>query len=264
MRAPDPEAALPRARRRRGEHRLSSRSRLLLEHFTAAQRSLSRAETAAMTTIRSSARRSPAAADGARRRLLGGWSAASPVDGDRQDEDRRPEPRRAHATPPSRRARPSPRTTSTSATRPGVVFITRRGHAADATRRSTSSAAAAARHRDRLRLRDRQGRPHPHQRPRRRRRQQRSRSASATSKTVDAKVARQGRRATDVALLKVDPDGLRPHAARRSATSNERRGRRPGGRDRQPVRPRPHAHDRHRVARCSASSRRRTASRSTT
>ena len=52
--------------------------------------------------------------------------------------------------------------------------------------------------------------------------------------------------ATDVALLKVDApaDQLHPLAARRLL---EGRSRRPGGRDRQPVRPRPHRDQRHRL-----------------
>ncbi len=43
------------------------------------------------------------------------------------------------------------------------------------------------------------------------------------------------------------PEGPQAQAARRSATRGRVAGRRPDGRDRQPVRPRPHAHDRRRL-----------------
>ena len=64
-------------------------------------------------------------------------------------------------------------------------------------------------------------------------------------KTVDAEVRRPGHVSTDVALLKVnaDDDDLHPLTL---GDSLQGRGRRPGRRDRQPVRPRPHRHDRHR------------------
>ena len=67
---------------------------------------------------------------------------------------------------------------------------------------------------------------------------------------------------TDLALLKVDPEGL--DLSPLALGSSERPGRRPGDRDRQPLRPRPHADHRRRSRRSSARSRRPTASRSTT
>ena len=70
-------------------------------------------------------------------------------------------------------------------------------------------------------------------------------------------------KSTDLALLKIDPKGVEPAAAGARLLARPA-GRRPDDRDRQPVRPRPHADDRRRVARCSARSRRPTASRSTT
>ena len=79
-------------------------------------------------------------------------------------------------------------------------------------------------------------------------------------KTLDAKLVGQDA-STDLALLKVSATNLKPLALGDSSTVA---GRRPGLRDRQPVRPRPHAHHRRRVARCSARSPRPTASRSTT
>ena len=61
-------------------------------------------------------------------------------------------------------------------------------------------------------------RRHPHQRPRGRRRRPTSRVQFADKQT--RRRARWSARtpSTDLALLKVDPDGRRPHAARRSAT----------------------------------------------
>ena len=55
---------------------------------------------------------------------------------------------------------------------------------------------------------------------------------------------------TDLALLKVDPDGAELHPLALGLVQG-RAGRRPGDRDRQPVRPRPHAHHRRRLRRCS-------------
>ena len=85
-----------------------------------------------------------------------------------------------------------------------------------------------------------------HQRPRRRRRRQdRSQARRLRQGPTRPKVVGTDP-STDVALLKVDApaDQLHPLAARRLL---EGRSRRPGGRDRQPVRPRPHRHQRHRL-----------------
>ena len=89
-----------------------------------------------------------------------------------------------------------------------------------------------------------------------------TRAASPTARRVDAKVVGKDA-STDLALLKVDPEGPRPQAARARRLAS-RPGRRPDDRDRQPVRPRPHAHHRRRVGAAAPDHRRRTASRSTT
>ena len=62
----------------------------------------------------------------------------------------------------------------------------------------------------------------------------------------------------DLAVLRVPTEGLTLHPLQLGDSSTVR-GRRTGARDRQPVRPRPHAHDRRRSRRCSARSPRPTA-----
>ena len=85
----------------------------------------------------------------------------------------------------------------------------------------------------------------PHQRARRRRRHQGHGAVRRTSKIVEAKIL--GRDAsTDLAVLKVDPTGLDLEPLMLGILKG-RPGRRPDDRDRQPVRPRPHADDRRRL-----------------
>ena len=106
--------------------------------------------------------------------------------------------------------------------------------------------------------------PHPHQRPRRRRREQdRGHARRLRQRTARE---REGRRQGPLAPTSRCSRSTRrptasPAAARRLVAGP---GRRPGRRDRQPVRARPHRHRRDRLARSSARSSRPTASRSTT
>ncbi len=99
--------------------------------------------------------------------------------------------------------------------------------------------AAAAGHRDRLGVRDRPATARSS--PTRTSSTARRRSACtfADKQRVDAKVVGKDR-STDLALLKVDPKRPEPHAAD-PRLGQGRPGRRPGRRDRQPVRPGPHA-----------------------
>ena len=110
--------------------------------------------------------------------------------------------------------------------------------------RARRSALEPGRRGDRHRLRDRPRRPRPDELPRRRRRhevtvgfERRPRRRRRECSARDA--------SNDLALLQVDPDGRARAAA--AGRLEHRAGRRPGARDRQPVRARPHAHDRRRV-----------------
>ena len=120
----------------------------------------------------------------------------------------------------------------------------------------------AARRGDRLGLRHRQERRHPHQRPRRRRRGEGHASSSPTREDVSAKIVGRDP-STDLALLQGRPRRARPPAAD-AGVGQGRPGRRPDDRDRQPVRPRPHADHRRRVGPAAADPGARTASRSAT
>ncbi len=94
--------------------------------------------------------------------------------------------------------------------------------------------------RNRLRLRRLRRRLHRHQRPRRRGRQRPIKAKIGDGKTLDAKLVGQDA-STDLALLKVDATNLKPLALGDSSTVAGRRSR---VRDRQSLRPRPHAHHR--------------------
>ena len=102
----------------------------------------------------------------------------------------------------------------------------------------------------------------PHELPRRRERRSRSRSASRQARPSSAKIV--GKDPLE------RPRGAAGRARRPDARpltlgdSSDGAGRRPGARDRQPVRPRPHAHDRRRLGAAAPDHRARTASRSTT
>ena len=93
-------------------------------------------------------------------------------------------------------------------------------------------------------LRDRQGAATSSPTPTSSRARRRSTVNFGDDKTDDAKIVGTDT-STDVALLKVNADkkALQPLSL---GDSSKAAGRRPGGRDRQPVRPRPHGHDRHR------------------
>ena len=187
-----------------------------------------------------------------RRRRRRRRSASSRACDARRRRQRRPRPSssRRRSAPPSdagdARQRPD-RARHLQARRAGRRLRPRRRSSSRRSRRSTSACPRSSGRGHRLGLRDRQRRAHPHQRPRRRRRAEGHASSSQTSRRVDAKV-----------VGKDDVD--RPRAAegrpRRASTLTpldarrlvaRRAGRRPGDRDRQPVRPRPHADHRRRL-----------------
>ena len=133
-----------------------------------------------------------------------------------------------------------------------------------------AAAAVAVRHlpahagepRDRLGLRARRQGRHPHQRARRRRRRSTSACRSPTHRTVSARVVGKDARHRPRGAGG-QPRGARPAPAR-ARRLRRRPGRRPDGGDRQPVRPRPHAHHRRRVGAAAPHHRARAASRSRT
>ena len=220
MRAPDPEAALPRRSpgptpsrpHERARFGRRSRSRPALAHTRLAHEP--------------SSRRSPLAVvrGVARRRVVGGRAAASSASAATARTTTV-----VQQAPLVRRRRPPAADGAALTARdiykrdaPGVVFIRADVVAARAVRRSACTAAAAGRG-DRLGLRHRRRGPHPHQRPRRRRtptkvtvqfdeRQERRRARSSARDRVDRPRAAEGR-----------PRRPRPHAAAARRLQDRRR-----------------------------------------
>ena len=179
-----------------------------------------------------------------RRRRRGRVLARLGVGGEHDDDDRRPavavSPRTAVADGTAR----SPPRDIYKRDAPGVVYV--RSQIVQRIAVPVRLPAGPAGRGDRLRLRDRRRGLHPHQRPRGRERRRRSPcQLRGQARPSNAKVVGKDP-STDLALLKVDPDGLNLQPLQ-LGDSEQRPGRRPDDRDRQPVRPRPHAHDRRRL-----------------